>query len=140
MLLAMMLLAFQPADSAPRSVTEVIVVRQSAARPAIERILRADNIDVEELPPQEVAARMEEIVRGAAPAAFWAAYQAHVGAWRAYADATSRSRNRDPRDDDRSVDGAAIASARARINVTFDRVQAIAAGYGVRVPPSLRRR
>jgi hypothetical protein len=103
-----------------------ILVQGSAARPAIMRILEADNLDIEELPAAEVADRMRGIDRGAAPGDFWAAYQDHVRAWSDYAEARERARRADPLDLDEAVDSAAIAAARRRINATFDVVEAIA--------------
>jgi hypothetical protein len=119
--------------------SQEVVVRSSAARPAIMRILEADNLDVERLPAAEVAAQMQEITRGAAPADFWKAYQEHVRAWAAYAHAKARARDADPLDVD-SLDGGAIATARRRINSTFDAVETIAKRYGAwppRVPTRL---
>ena len=108
--------------------SQQIVVRSSAARPAIQRILEADNLDIG-LPANEVAARMREIGRGAAPTEFWTAYQDHVRAWTDYAEAKARARRSDPLRIDDAPDGAAIAAARRRINATFDVVEAIAKHY-----------
>ena len=108
---------------------EDIVVQSSAASPAIQRILEADNLDVERLSAGEVAARMREIGRGAAPVEFWAAYQEHVRAWTDYAEAKARARRSDPLQVDDAPDGRAIAAARRRINTTFDVVEAIAKRY-----------
>ncbi|MCW3798223.1 hypothetical protein OMW55_10460 [Sphingomonas sp. BN140010] len=118
-------------ESAP---AQQVVVQGSAAKPAIERILQADNLDVEQLPADEVAARMAEITRGAAPAEFWAAYQAHVRAWQDYAAAKARARSAAAGDPDGQVDGRAIADARGRINRTFDAVKTIAKRYGAWPP------
>ena len=115
-----------------------IVVRGSAA-PAIRRILEADNLDVERLPAGEVAARMRDIGRGAAPAEFWTAYQDHVEAWTDYAAAKARARQWDPLQSDAGPDGAAIAEARRRINATFDVVEAIAKRHGAWPPRSQTR-
>jgi hypothetical protein len=108
---------------------EDVVVQSSAARPAIQRILEADNLDIERLPAGEVAARMREIGRGAAPVEFWTAYQEHVRAWADYAEAKERARQSDPLQVDDAPDGRAIAAARRRINATFDVVEAIAKRY-----------
>ena len=115
-----------------------MTVRASAALPAIERILKADNIDIDRLSPAEVATRMEEIEQGAAPREFWAAYQVHVRAWRAYATALQASRSSDPR----SLDGSAgsATEARSAINRSFAVVEAIARRYGARIPTSVPRR
>jgi hypothetical protein len=113
---------------------EDIIVRSSAARPAIQRILEADNLDIERLPAGEVAARMREIGRGAAPVEFWAAYQEHVRAWTDYAEAKTRARRSDPLQVDDAPDGRTIAAARRRINATFDVVEAIAKRYGAWPP------
>jgi hypothetical protein len=108
---------------------EDVVVQGSASRPAIQRILEADNLDIERLPAGEVAERMREIGRGAAPVEFWAAYQAHVRAWTDYAEAKARARRADPLQVDDAPDGRAITDARRRINTTFDVVEAIAKRY-----------
>ncbi len=113
---------------------EDIIVQSSAARPAIQRILEADNLDIDRLPAGEVAARMREIGRGAAPREFWAAYQEHVRAWTDYAEAKERARLSDPLQVDDVPDGRAIAVARRRINATFDLVEAIAKRYGAWPP------
>ena len=126
LLFALSLLALQ---SAPAVTGGDVVVRSSAARPAIQRILEADNLDVERLPAGEVAARMREISRGVAPADFWVAYQDHVRAWTDYAEAKARARRSNPLQVDDAPDGRAIAAARRRINATFDVVEAIAKRY-----------
>ena len=110
-----------------------IIVRASRARPAIERILKADNLRVDLLSPAEVAARMEEIEQGAAPDDFWAAYQAQVRAWRAYASVIARSRGSDARDPDKRAT-LAVAEARVAINSSFDLVEMQARRYGARLP------
>jgi hypothetical protein len=112
-----------------------VSVRGSAARPAIERILTADNLDIDRLSPREVADTMAEIPRGRAPEKFWSAYQKHVRAWQDYADAQDKSRAvKSPVDIDHLPDGIAIADARKRINSTFDEVEVIAREYRARVP------
>ena len=68
-------------SAAPSPAPADIVVQSSAARPAIERILRADNLDVDNLPAREVADTMADIPRGVAPLDFWQAYREHVRAW-----------------------------------------------------------
>lgn len=132
MLLATLLLLASPhpvhaLGSAP------VVVRGSRARPAIERILKADNMRVDLLSPAEVAARMEEIEQGAAPDDFWTAYLAHVRAWRAYATAIARSRRADPRDPDKRA-SLAVAEARVAINRSFDVVEEQARKHNARIP------
>lgn len=47
-----------------------VVVSRSAAVPAIERILKADNLAVDDLAPQEIAASMRDIRQGATPRDF----------------------------------------------------------------------
>jgi hypothetical protein len=116
------------------TVADEVVVTASAARPAIERILFADNLDLDRLSSREVADTMATITRGSAPLEFWLAYQAHVRAWQDYADAKDRSRVLSATDIDRVPDGAAIADARSRINSTFDKVEEIARRYGARLP------
>lgn len=111
-----------------------IVVTRSAAVPAIERILEADNIDIDALPPREVALRMQAIGRGAAPTAFWQTYQAHVRAWTAYADALEAERGRAPGDPAPPGEEWAVGQARAEINRTFDAVELLARRHGARLP------
>jgi hypothetical protein len=111
-----------------------IIVRRSAAQPAIERILKADNLDVDALAPREVAERMQDIQQGAAPSAFWQAYQAHVRAWTDYADALDRSRRRGSGDPVSAGSEWAIGKARAEINRTFGEVEQLARRYGARLP------
>ena len=127
-------LALFAVQSGPPVKGEDLVVQSSAARPAIQRILEADNLDVDRLPADEVAARMQEIRRGVAPVDFWAAYQDHVQAWTDYAAAKARARRSDPLQVDSAPDGRAIAAARQRINATFDVVEAIAKRYGAWPP------
>src|SRR5688500_15768962 len=107
-LLCALLLLLQPPPLAAKA---DVVVRGSAARPAIMRILEADNLDLHRLPATEVAGRMQVIERGAAPADFWAAYQDHVRAWTDYAAAKEHARRSDPLNVDDVPDGAAIAAA-----------------------------
>jgi hypothetical protein len=136
-LLPFLLLATQPQDLPAAQPDEPeVTVRANAARPAIERILQADNLDVDNLPPHEVAETMAAIPRGQAPLNFWVAYQAHVQAWQDYADAKNRSRGASATDIDRVPNGAAITKARRRINHSFDLVKAIARRYGARMPAS----
>jgi hypothetical protein len=112
-----------------------VVIQNSAAKPAIERILNADNLDVDRLSPREVAETIAEIPRGRAPGDFWNAYQLHVRAWQDYADARDAARiPTSPTDIDHRPDGAAIDSARKRINSTFDDVEAIARRYHAHIP------
>lgn len=133
--LAALLLASAGATSAEPP-TDDIVVRSNAVGPAIRRILEADNLDVERLSASEVAARMQEIGRGAAPADFWSAYRDHVAAWSDYAQARARARRWNPLEIADAADGAAIAEARRRINSTFDVVEAIAKRYDAWPPRS----
>ena len=116
---------------------EVIVVQANVAQKEIERILDLDNLEVELLPPREVAAAMSAIPRGRAPHDFWIAYQAHVRAWQRYASATGSSLNSSSglsRDD-----AARRAEARLAIDSTFDEVERIARGYGAKLPFPRRR-
>src|SRR5687767_2363811 len=103
-------LALLASQAAPPVKGDDVVVQSSAARPAIHRILEADNLDVDRLPADEVAARMQEIRRGVAPIDFWAAYQDHVRAWTDYAEAKARARRSDPLQVDNAPDGRAIAA------------------------------
>jgi hypothetical protein len=111
-----------------------IVVRRSAAQPAIERILKADNLDVEALAPREVAQQMQSIRQGAAPSAFWQAYQAHVHAWTRYADALEAAGRRAPGEPPSPGSEWAVGEARTAINTTFDAVEALARQHGARIP------
>ena len=131
MLLTMFLLLASPEAALVPPASAEVTVRASAARPAIERILKADNLEVEQLAPQEVAAAMEAIGRSAAPADFWEAYQAHVRAWRRYADLQASARRSSPL----TLDAApGLGAARLQINRTFAEVERVARRYGVRVP------
>ncbi|GAA4002009.1 hypothetical protein [Sphingomonas humi] len=111
-----------------------IVVSRSAAIPSIERILAADNLDIEALSPREVAAAMAGIKRGAAPAAFWQAYQAHVRAWTSYADAIDAVAARPPGEPAPASAEWAVGTARTAINATFDEVERQARHQGARLP------
>jgi hypothetical protein len=111
-----------------------IVVRRSAAQPAIERILKADNLDVDALAPREVAQQMQSIQQGAAPAAFWQAYRAHVRAWIRYADALEAAGRRAPGEPAPPGTEWAVGEARSAINATFDAVEALARQHGARIP------
>jgi hypothetical protein len=111
-----------------------IVVRRSAAQPAIERILKADNLDIDRLSPREVSDRMKEIGQGASPDAFWQAYQAHVAAWTDYADALEAASKLKPGEPRPARSEWAVGRARARINRTFETVELLARRYGARVP------
>ena len=137
LLCGLAILVAQPGRSEPAA---DVVVQNSAAVPAIERILNADNLDVDRLSPRKVADTMAEIARGRAPGDFWAAYQQHVRAWQDYADARDAARIlTSPTDIDHRPDGAAIDDARKRINSTFDQVEAIARRYHARIPASSTR-
>ena len=111
-----------------------IVVSRSAATPAIERILKADNLDIEALSPREVAERMKVIERGASPENFWQAYQAHVRAWAAYADAVDAARKLPPGEPQPTGSEWAVGKAKTEINRTFDTVELLARRYRARIP------
>lgn len=116
---------------------QLVIVTAKAAKPAIQRILQADNMDVKALPAAEVAERMADIPRGTAPLEFWTAYRAHVNAWKDYAAAQARSRSRIIDTTDTSMAGGqALLNASLRINSTFDAVEAIARRYGAWPPRS----
>lgn len=133
--LAVALLIVAPAPTGQQQVT----VAASAARPAIMRILEADNLDVEALAASEVAARMGEITQGAAPREFWTAYQAHVRAWADYARAKAKMRGADALTGPSLEEAGAVVAARGRINATFDAVEAIARRFGA-WPPRVQTR
>ncbi|NJC05467.1 Ser/Thr protein kinase RdoA (MazF antagonist) [Sphingomonas kaistensis] len=111
-----------------------LVVTRSAAIPAIERILKADNLDLDSLAPQEIAARMREIRQGAAPNDFWSAYQAHVAAWSDYAAAIDAAAKRAPGEPAPAGSEWAVGEARTRINASFDEVERLARRRGATIP------
>ena len=111
-----------------------VVVSRSAAIPAIERILKADNLDVDELAPQEIATSMRDIRQGAAPRDFWIAYQAHVRAWSDYAAALDAAAKRQPGEPPSAGSEWAVGEARTRINATFDTVERLARTRGATIP------
>lgn len=111
-----------------------VVVSRSAAIPAIERILKADNLDVDALAPQEIAERMRDIRQGAAPRDFWAAYQEHVRAWSDYAAALDRVAKRQPGEPAPPGNEWAVGEARIRVNTTFDVVERLARRRGATIP------
>jgi hypothetical protein len=124
------------ATQSPAAQPQEVVVTGNAARPAIERILNADNVDLDRLSVRQIADVMDVIHRGSAPLDFWLAYREHVQAWREYAEAKDRGQRGSPTGIDQMSDSAAIVDARRRINSTFDKVEAIARRYGARVPAS----
>ena len=109
-----------------------IVLRGDAARQEIERILNADNLDTDRLPPREVAEAMAIIARGHAPEDFWNAYQAHVLAWRHYADAVEQAPG--AQSESTFADDRSGADAERAIQLTFAEVERIARRYGARLP------
>jgi hypothetical protein len=111
-----------------------VVVSRSAATPAIERILKADNLAVDDLAPQEIAAAMRDIRQGAAPRDFWIAYQAHVRAWSDYAAALDATAKRQPGEPPPAGSEGAVGEARTRINATFDTVERLARTRGATIP------
>ena len=111
-----------------------VVVTRSAAVPAIKRILKADNLDVDDLAPQEIAAAMRDIRQGAAPSDFWFAYQAHVKAWNDYAAALDAAAKRQPGEPAPAGSEWAVGEARTRINTTFDTVERLARTRGAAIP------
>ena len=113
-----------------------VVVSRSAAVPAIERILKADNLAVDDLAPQEIAAAKRDIRQGAAPRDFWIAYQAHVRAWSDYTAALDAAAKRQPGEPPPARSEWAVGEARTRINVTFDTVERLARTRGATIPLS----
>jgi hypothetical protein len=107
-------------------------VRGTQARQEIERILREDNLNTDQMTPREVADTMAAIARGRAPEDFWTAYQTHLQAWQRYADATEQS----PRDQSESTFGneGATSEAQTAIQTTFAEVERIARRYGAHLP------
>ncbi|MCL6739763.1 hypothetical protein LZ518_01230 [Sphingomonas sp. RB56-2] len=106
-----------------------IVVRADVARSEIERILNADNLDTEQLSPQDVADLLASIPRGRAPDDFWQAYQIHVDAWVHLAELTDGEM-----DEGDDVPPEALDNAEGAINLTFDLVESIARSYGAKIP------
>ena len=124
-------LAGVPAPAAAAQDQE-IVVRGEIARMEIERILREDNLDTERLGADAVVDIMSAIQRGQAPEDFWEAYQAHLRAWRWYAEAETRIRAQGGA---AFIDGLDEYEAAAEaIDSTFDEVERIARRYGARLP------
>lgn len=111
-----------------------IVVRGSAARVEIERILNADNLNTVSLSARDVADTIVGINRGRAPADFWDAYQAHVRAWQRLADAEDRARRLLDNGTSFAEVAAQVVEAERLIESTFDEVERIALGYGARMP------
>ncbi len=113
------------AQAAPVTAEEPeIVVEAPLHRLEIERILEADNLDVDRMSPRKVAEAMASIPKGRAPDEFWARYQGHVRAWQWYAALK----------DDARVHGHDVLEAEALVNATFDDVERIAESYGARLP------
>ena len=130
---ALLALAGVPAAAQP---TEQGVVRGDAVtRSEIARILAADNVDVGQLSPRQVAASIRAIPRGRAPEDFWTTYQTHVRAWEAMATATERLErlaNAKPRLQADAIQD--VSEAQAAIESTFDEVERVARSYGVDMP------
>ena len=110
-----------------------IVVEAPEARVEIERILEADNLDVERLSPREVVGIMEAIERGNAPNDFWEVYQQHLRAWQLFADLvdTVLRQKGESAFAEREEE---LAQAEEAVNATFDVVERIALRYGARMP------
>jgi hypothetical protein len=105
----------------------------------IARILEADNLDPSALSAREVAAAIARIPRGQAPDDFWAAYQAHVRAWRISAAAGEKLASiADSKYAERESAMTQVMEAEIAISATFAEVARIAESYGVAmpVPPS----
>jgi hypothetical protein len=107
-----------------------IVVHGDVARSEIERILGADNVDTSSLSEREVADILEGIERGRAPQDFWAAYRAHVTAWKRLAAAAEIA----GRVGATRSDAEALVRAGQAIDASFDEVERIARSYGARLP------
>ena len=101
-----------------------IVVEASTAREEIERILAADNLDLDALSPAEIAATMARIPRGRAPQDFWDRYQGHVRAWQWYAAISEL----------RDVSGHDVLRAKDLVDASFSEVEQVAISYGARLP------
>ncbi len=107
----------------------------AVTRMEIERILAADNVDTSQLTPREVADAIRAIPRGRAPQDFWTAYQAHVGAWAAMADAAERLEElADAKPSRQAAALADLERAQTAIESTFDEVERIARSYGAAMP------
>ena len=107
--------------------------QDEAARAEIERILEADNLDTGRLNPREVADTIASIARGRAPEDFWQAYQAHVRAWRQFAELVERAVRQQGESTFIEGEEELVAAERA-IDTTFDEVERIARRYGARIP------
>jgi predicted RNA-binding Zn ribbon-like protein len=111
-----------------------IVVRGTAAKAEIERILIADNLNPETMSTRDIADTIAGIERGRAPKDFWTAYQAHVRAWQRLAAAEEEAQ-RTVNDPGAFRDVAVkLVAAEQQIESTFDEVERIALSYGAKMP------
>lgn len=109
------------------------VAQDAIARSEIERILQADNLDTSRMNPREVAETIATIGRGRAPEDFWQAYQAHVRAWRRFAELVERALRQ--QGESTFIEGEEELEAAGRaIDTTFAEVERIARRYGARIP------
>lgn len=122
------------ASAAVAKQSEEIIVTAAPARIEIERVLIADNLDVDALGSRIVADSMTRIARGSAPADFWRAYLAHVAAWQRLADFEGRARIAPDDATSLETSAAALANAKRQIETTFDEVERVARRYGARLP------
>ncbi len=109
-----------------------IVVHGDASRQEIERILNADNLDIDRMQPSEVVETMAAIARGRAPQDFWTAYQAHIQAWQRYAEAVERAPAQQAESD--LIENPEAEAAEQAVQTTFAEVERIARRYGARLP------
>ena len=134
-LIGFALLALAGAPTAAQPAGQAVTRGDAATRLEIERILNADNVDVSQLTPRQVADSIRAIPRGRAPDDFWTTYQAHVRAWEAMAAATERLErlaNAKPRLQADAIEDA--SEAQVAIESTFDEVERVARSYGVGMP------
>lgn len=136
-LIAFAMLLATGAPAIAQTGTAPMEVRGTAVqRMEIERILEADNLDVERLTTDQILQTMRGIPRGRAPGDFWAAYEAHIRAWEQFAAAEARVQRLGDSAKPSVVERAeaALAAGEAAIESSFAEVLRIARLYGARVP------
>ena len=134
-LIGFALLALAGATAAAQPSGQAVTRGDAATRTEIERILNADNVDVSQLTPRQVADSIRAIPRGRAPDDFWTTYQAHVRAWNRFATAQERAQrltSAKPRIIEPIVDE--MVAAQREVESTFDEVERVARSYGVAMP------
>ena len=134
-LIGFALLALAGSPAAAQRSDQLVPRGDSVTRAEIGRILAADNVDVSQLSPRQVADSIRAIPRGRAPDDFWTTYQAHVRAWESMAAAAERLERLANAKPSLQADAMGeMAEAQAAIESTFDEVERIARSYGVGMP------